>query len=195
VTADTRPFWIDWDYDQANADLGTRSRYGNYLHQADRSFAEIWADDPTVEFARIAWRVATGPVMAPPLVRRHRRITSVALDRSDWNGELVADVSLISPRPAVLADTRTPDGGWYRDFQIGAWDVYDSIGEDDLTRNAYMLTEVRMLWQFPPGTLPAVERVPAGGDARFRLAVECLDVLVLVLNRNVGPVIEQLEES
>jgi hypothetical protein len=95
----------------------------------------------------------------------------------------------------VLADAKTPDGRWWRDYQINAWDVYDSIGGEDLTRDAYMLTEVRMLWQFPPGTLPAIGRVPGGGDARFRVAVECLDVLVLALNRHVGPVIERLEKS
>jgi hypothetical protein len=192
---DPRPFWLDWDYDRDNADTGTRSRYGNYLHQSAKSFREIWYDDPTVEFARIAWRAATGPVMAPPLVRSHPRIISTSLERSDWNGEMIADIRLIAPRPQPLAHAKTADGGYYRDTHLGAWDVYEGIGEEDLTRNAYPLTETRLLWQLPVGKLPTIKEVPVGSDALLRQAVECLDVLVWALNREVGPVIEQLERS
>jgi hypothetical protein len=39
---------------------------------------------PTVEFARIAWRIATGPILAPPLVRSHPRVMDMGLQRSDW---------------------------------------------------------------------------------------------------------------
>lgn len=72
---------------------------------------------------------------------------------------------------------------------------YEGVGEDDLTRNAYLLTEVRLLWQLPVGKLPVIKEVPTGSDALFRQAVECLDVLVWALNREVGPVIEQLDQS
>jgi hypothetical protein len=191
--SDPRPFWLDWEYDRDSADTGTRSRYGNYLRQAGRSFAEIWTDDPSVEFARIAWRTATGPVMAPPLVRCHRRIMGVELSRSDWNGEMIADVRLVSPRPTPLANASTAAGNYFRDYYLGAWDTYDGIGGEDLTRNSYLLTEVRLLWQLPAGTLPVIKEVPAGHDARFRQAVDCLAVLVGALNREVGPVIDRLE--
>jgi hypothetical protein len=40
-----------------------------------------------------------------------------------------------------------------------------------------------------------IKRVPTGSDALFRQAVDCLDVLVWALNREVGPVIERLEQS
>lgn len=189
------PFWLDWKYDRANADTGTGSRYGNYLAQLTRLFDEIWYDDPSVEFAAVAWRVATGPIMSPPLVRRHPRISGVSVGRSDWNGEMTADVNLVSPRPAALHNAETASGGYYRGLHRNAWDEYDGIGEDDLTRNAYLLTEVRLLWQLPAGTLPTIKEVPTGSDAIFRQAVECLKALAGALNREVGPIIERLERS
>jgi hypothetical protein len=128
-------------------------------------------------------------------VRRHPRITNVTLERSGWNGEMTADVGLVSPRPKPLAHAKTTDGDYYRDHQLDAWDRYEGVGEDDLTRNAYLLTEVRLLWQLPVGKLPVIKEVPTGSDALFRQAVECLDVLVWALNREVGPVIEQLDQS
>jgi hypothetical protein len=186
---DHRPFWLDWEYDRNYASSGT-SRYGNYLRERPESFAEIWYDDPSVEFASIAWRIATGPIMAPPLVRSHPRVVDVALGRSNWNGELIADVRLVSPRPKQLATARTANGDWWRDQHLNSWDEYDGIGEQELSHGAYLLTEVRLLWQLPAGTLPVVKEVPAGQGARFRQAVECLEVLVEVLNREVRPVIE-----
>ena len=191
----TRPFWLDWEYDGDNADTGTTSRYGNYLRMNVASFREIWADNPSVEFAAVAWRIATGPVMSPPLVRSHPRILGASVGRSTWNGELVADVELVSPRPAVLANARTPDGRFYGDATLNAWGEYEGVGEEDLSRGAYLLTSVRLLWQLPAGIAPRITRVPTGHDEIFRQAVECLKTLVWALNREVGPIIEELEQS
>lgn len=192
---DPRPFWLDWEYDRDNADTGTRSRFGNYLRQADHLFREIWYDDPTVEVARLAWRTATGPVMAPPLVRSHPRITGATLHRNDWDGGMFADIQLVAPRPHVLAGLRTPGFDWWRDQHRDAWDMYEGVGGEDLAKGrAYLLTEARMLWQIPAGTLPEVKEVPSGA-ALFDHAVECLRVLVAALNREVGPVIEKVEGS
>lgn len=189
------PFWIDGDYDRANADTGTSSRYGNYLRQHDRAFTEIWYDDPAVEFAAIAWRVATGPIMAPPLVRRHSRIAAASVTRSDWNGELIADVNLISPRPQALANARTASGTWYHDQRLNAWDEYEGVSEQDLVRGAFMLTEVRLLWQLPAGTAPALTEVPAAGLIRYRACTSAVTALVRALNREVAPVLERLENG
>lgn len=185
-----RPFWLDWDYDRDNADTGSRSRYDDYLQQS-RAFAEIYSDNPTVEFAVNAWRVATGPIMVPPLVRRHPRISDVRLARSDWNGELICDVQLISPPPAVLGRT-TPSGDYYRGHRLSSWGEYEWIGEDDVARGPYLLAEVQLLWQLPPGTLPAIKRVPVAGVDLYQRAVECLEILVGILNREVGPIIHDL---
>lgn len=191
----TKPFWLDWDYDQRNADTGTESRYGNYLHQRSESFRDIWHDDPSGEFARIAWRIATGPIMSPPLVRSHPRVMGVTLERSEWNGETIADVQLVSHRPQPLGNAKTADGAYYRDYRLNAFDEYDSIGSEDLTRNSYLLTAVRVIWQMPAGTLPVIKEVPTGSAALFRQAVECLEALVGALNREVEPVIAQLERG
>lgn len=192
----TRPFWLDWDYDRANADTGTRSRYGNYLYQRARSFTEISSDDPSVEFALTAWRIATGPILAPPLVCNHPRVLDVDLQRSGWDGEALAHVRLVAPRPRTLAHATPVDGDYYRDYTLSSWtDEYEGISEEDLTRSAYLLTEVRLLWQLPVGKLPTIKEIPTGSEAIFRQAVECLDGLVWALNREVGPVIEQLAQA
>jgi hypothetical protein len=184
------PFWLDWAYDHDYANPGTTSRYGNYLRQANGAFRDICYDDPTVAFAAAAWRIAAGSVMAPPLVRSHPRVMSVSLERSDWNGEMIADVRVISPRPQALSHAMTTGGYYYRDCNARGYPAVDGA---DLARDAYLLTEVRVLWQLPPGILPAIQGVPAGFEALFDRAVGCVEVLVAALNREVGLVIEQLE--
>ena len=189
-------YWLDWDYDQDRANTGTRSRYGNYLASRAGSFAEIDDDDPTVAFARLAWRIATGPILAPPLVRSHPRVASTSLLRSDWNGEMIADVTLVSPRPHALAHFKTAGGGYYGDQRFDAWSGhYEGVSEEELERGPYLLTNVRLLWQLPPGTLPSIKEIPAGGDALYRQAVECVEVLVAALNAEVEPAIARLERA
>jgi hypothetical protein len=95
-------FRLDHGYDRANADVGTGSRYGNYLAARARTFAEIDYDDPTVEVAVACWRIATGPIMAPPFVVAPPQIIGVTLDRSDWDGEAVLTVEWRTGRPEAL---------------------------------------------------------------------------------------------
>ena len=92
-------FWVDRDYDRAHASDGI-SRYGAYLR--DATF-EPWTDhDQAVEWAVFAWRRATGPVMSPGYVRYHPRVLAARLERSGWDGSLVAGVSLVSSWPEQL---------------------------------------------------------------------------------------------
>ena len=49
-----------------------------------------------------AWRRATGPVMSPGYVRHHPRVLAARVERSGWDGGLVAGVTLVSPWPAQL---------------------------------------------------------------------------------------------
>src|SRR5262249_27987381 len=89
-------FWIDGDYDREYASDGI-SRYGAYLR--DATF-EPWTDDgQAVEWAVFAWRRATGPGMSPGYVRYHVRVLAARLERSGWDGSLVAGVTLISSWP------------------------------------------------------------------------------------------------
>jgi hypothetical protein len=66
------------------------------------------------------WEVATGPILVPPLVCSHPRILGARVERSGWNGEVIADVTLVSDRPQVLAHAKTADGGYYRDYALDA---------------------------------------------------------------------------
>lgn len=188
-------FRLDWEYDRENADTGTRSRYGNYLYLNAASFQRITGPNPSAAFALEAWRIATGPVMAPALVRGHARVLSVDLERSSWNDELTANVRLIANRPHELAHATGADGDYLHDYPRNWNDEYKSIGEEDLENSAFLLTEVRVLWQLPTGKIPAITAVPTGSDALFRQAVECLDVLVWALNRQISPVIDKLENA
>ncbi|MEU7591281.1 hypothetical protein AB0A95_33915 [Micromonospora sp. NPDC049230] len=189
-------FWLDWEYDQRSSSGGP-SRYANYLRQDDAKFADI-ADDGPAAFARLAWRIATTPVMVPPLVHSHPRVIDVKLSHSEWNSELIADVRLVSSRPQELrrdVPTAGAIGAWWRGYRRDAWGEFEGLGDSDLSRGSYMLTEVRMLWQLPGDTLAEVQRDPIGKGDRFDQAVKCVESLVSALNREVWPVVARLDQE
>jgi hypothetical protein len=189
----TDPFWIDLDYDREYASDG-HSRYAHYLNDAARAFDEIYADDPSVEFAAVAWRVANSPIMSPGLVRHHPRVISAEALRSDWNGRMLGSVRLVAPRPRGLDRTRTPGGDWYRDLNLDSWSGrYDGVGGRELKRGAYLTTEVQVLWQFPEHALPGIAVVPAADELRHRLALACVQGIVAEFNRQIGPIIAEME--
>jgi hypothetical protein len=189
----TDPFWIDREYDRECASNG-QSRYAHYVADAAPAFGEIWADDPTVEFASVAWRVANGPIMSPGLVRHHPRVVSAEALRSDWNGRMVGSVRLVAPRPRHLTDARTPDGGWYHDLTLDSWaGRYEGVGGRELERAAYLTTEVQVLWQLPSDALPRIAEVPPAGEARHRHALTCVEAIVAELNRQIRPIIVEIE--
>lgn len=188
------PFWLDRDYDRDYASNG-HSRYADYLRQASGSFREIYADDPTVEFAAVAWRPANGPIMVPGLVRHHPRVISAEALRSDWNGLMVGSVRLVAPPPRQLADVRTPEGCWYHDLKLDSWlDRYEGVGGQELESAAYLTTEVQVLWQLPAHGLPRIAEVPPAGDARYRHALACVEAIVVAFNRQIGPIIAGLAQ-
>lgn len=193
----TCPFWLDWPYDRDNADTGTKSRYGNYLRQDAKWFTLIDFDEPATAFAATAWRIATGPIMSPPLVRRHERILGVTLQRSQWDGGMLAAVNLASHCPVVLANAKPTTGGWYRGYGgHGAFLRGDFEGphEEDLAKgNRYLLHSSQVVWQLPADTLPPIHEVPTDPGEIFQLAVGYVDALVVALNREVGPLLERLE--
>lgn len=189
-------FRLDHGYDRDRADPDTRSRYGNYLNQHRATFEEIVSfgyEDPSVDFATATWRIANGPIMAPPFVRSPRRVLSAAVQRSEWNGEAIIDVDLIANRPEKLAYATTTAGAYYRDWPTDFHGDYTGIGDRDLVTSPYLLHRAQVLIQIPPGTLPRITEVPTKGDLLLNQAYECLQVLIGVLNREIGPLIEQMD--
>ncbi len=195
------PFRVDENYDRAYASDGV-SRYGAYVRdRLDGSFAECWDgtwSEPSsrlVEFASAAWRTATGPVMAPGYVRFHSRVLGARVQRSQWDGSLIAMVSLVAPWPAALAGS----SDWRRGRRWRDWptelrgDGYEFVDptEQDVTKHPFMQASLALTFPVPVGRLPAAPEGPGDGvEDRARQAVECL---VVELNRAVGPVLDVLE--
>jgi hypothetical protein len=193
-------FSIDYEYDSDHADHAGGSRYGDYIRNSQDWFAVCWdRDDPKADFAAAAWRIASGPVMSPGYVRHHPKILRAALERSDWDGRLLACVDLITPAPQALRQSSEWGGGrWWRDWPaeslIGREAYYEPGGED-LGRDPYILPSVSLRWAVPDR---AVLDPPADKPSLPELqhaAKHCVVALVAELNRTVNPVLAQLERS
>ena len=191
MTTDRTAFWADAEYDREHSSDGS-SRYAAYIRQA--SFDPFTDADRHVELAEFAWRQATTPVMSPGYVRRHPRILSVQLERSDWDGSLIACVDLVMPQPRPLAYLRADDRGMWSDwpsehsFAIDRT-VWHEPGGEDLARSRYLLCTASLRFVVPSGDLPQPD--PAGADAGT--CKESVAVLVRELNAVIGPVIARIE--
>jgi hypothetical protein len=191
----TEAFWIDHDYDRENASDGV-SRYGAYVR--DRDFDPWTHDDRHIELAVFAWRVATTPVMSPGYMRRHPRIARAALERSDWDGSLIALVDLVMPQPRHLSYLRSDDDrGCWRDWPsehsvaAGTDSWFEPAGED-LARDPYLLCTASLRFTVPPAGLAK----PPERQSAPLLVAQCRDTvaaLVRSLNAIVGPVIDRIE--
>jgi hypothetical protein len=186
-------FWVDRDYDRAHASDGI-SRYCAYLR--DASF-EPWTDhDQAVEWAAFAWQRATSPVMSPGYVRYHPRVLAARLERSGWDGNLVAGVNLVSSWPEQL---KTPLA---RALRLGGRDVYwqdwpteyrggDTVsyyepGEADVAVRPYLLATASLQFTVPSAALP---EPPATSATLLSAGQQAVAVVVAELNRIVGPVL------
>jgi hypothetical protein len=191
-----KAFWIDYTYDADNADSGTGSRYGNYLRMNRRQFDDMWTDERTVEFAAIAWRIATGPVMAPPFVHEHPLIMSASLERSGWDGSLIASVVFASARPQALARPRRHDGREWAQWDFpypGRSFLADpplTITEEQAASRPYLVTTSQAVFPVPTGSLP---RVPDPIRALTSLATATVESLVELLNREMNPLLEAVD--
>jgi hypothetical protein len=185
-------FWVDRDYDRECASDGV-SRYGAYLR--DAAF-EPWTDhDQAVEWATFAWRRATGPVMSPGYVRYHPRVLAARLERSGWDGSLVAGVDLVSAWPEQLKaavgrairlgeqDTYWQDWpGEYRGETIS----YYMPSEADVAARPYLLATLSLQFTMPSAGLP---EPPAPSAALLSAGQHAVAVVIAELNRIVGPVL------
>jgi hypothetical protein len=188
-----RPFRIDAEYDREHASDGT-SRYAAYVRGA---VFEPWDDDQTVELAAFAWRRATTPVMLPGYVRYHPRVRTAQLERSDWDGSLLAMVDLVILQPASLRISGSDCDGrhyWWRDWPseiaFSGDTTWYQPGGDDLAASPHLLCTASLRFTVPSSQLPAPPSAPALLTGACREAVV---VLVAELNKIVGPVLDRIE--
>ncbi|TMQ96812.1 hypothetical protein ETD83_20875 [Actinomadura soli] len=196
----TAPFWVDEDYDRQYASDGV-SRYGAYVRdRLDGSFAECWDgmwDEPSTrlaEFAAAAWRTATGPVMTPGYVRLHSRVLGAQVERSNWDGSLLAVVSLVAPWPAELtgASGQRFNRCW-RDWPTELrGDGYDFVHptEKDVAESAFLQASLTLTYPVSVAVLPAAPFGP--GDDVERRAREAVHALAAALNDTVRPIMDAL---
>jgi hypothetical protein len=186
-------FWVDRDYDRVHASDGI-SRYGAYLR--DATF-EPWTDnDQAVEWAVFAWWRATVPVMSPGYVRYHPRVLGSRLERSGWDGSLVAGVHLVSSWPghlkAPLARGLRLGGknvywqGWPAEYLGGDTISYYEPGEADVAARPYLLATISLQFTVPSVALP---EPPAGSTVLLSAGQQAVAVVMAELNRIVGPVL------
>jgi hypothetical protein len=186
-------FWVDTNYDREFASDGI-SRYGAYLR--DATF-EPWTDhDQAVEWAVFAWERATGPVMSPGYVRCHPRVLTARVERSGWDGSLIAAVTLVSAWPEQLSGmlTRAVRLGereaywqdWPAEYRGGGITCYYEPSEADIAARPYLLTTVSVQFTVPSDALPDP---PAGSAARLEGGRQAVAVVLAELNQVVGPVL------
>ncbi|MGW5410747.1 hypothetical protein [Actinomadura geliboluensis] len=193
------PFWVDEEYDREYASDGV-SRYGAYVRdRLDSSFAECWETwgEPSsrrVEFASAAWRTATGPVMAPGYVRSNSRVLGARVERSQWDGSLIAAVSLVAPWPAALARSLDWQGGrrwrdWPTELRGDGYDFVEPT-EQDVAGAPFMQASLALTFTVPVDQLPEAPEGP--DDGVEDCARQAVEGLVVDLNRAVGPVLDVL---
>ena len=133
-------------------------------------------------FTAEAWRIATGPIMAPGyLCIGDGRVMSVGCERNPWDGGLLADIVVAVPRPDALAGVRGY-GGW----QIDARGTYQGPTDEALSRRGAMLTTTRLLIPISAGEL--VTPLEAPGVLAVSDAKAAVRRLAKLLNERIIPI-------
>ncbi len=200
----TEVFWIDFEHDRQAASDRV-SRYGYYVRQRiPGGFAECW--DGTCEtrlaerFAALAWRAATGPVMAPPYAdwRSPVLTAQVGLDADGDSPGLIARVEIASRWPQALGDETVTGRPWQSWPRERSWreEYFRGPYGDEVARGGYYaLTCLQLVFPIPAELLPAA---PAAQHRRGEVeetARHAVAALTDELNRVAGPVIGALERS
>lgn len=194
----TFPFWIDHDGDRSAASDGV-SRYGHYVRdRIRRGFEECW--DGTYEsllderFAALAFRTATGPVMAPGYASWDAPVMSVNLtvDGESMTPGLAVTVEIATTWPRAVS-LSGPWQRWPREHSLAAGDYPRSPYSDEVTKGGYYaLASLQLVFPVSAAALPAApgaDHHPGEVEDTARRAVRAL---VTELNRVVEPVITEL---
>ena len=182
--------WIDHPYDRENAVLGA-SRYAEHVQINWADFSDVWGDISPVGFACAAWRLATAPSLDPGYVRFHRRVLSADCRRNEWDGTLLAQVSLVSPWPLELSASRD----WGHDRGWRGWPEtfgqYLAPSQHELSKIPHARAVVLVDAPLALDLLPTPPDEP--GPHLPGLAERTVTVLASELNELLGPMLARLE--
>lgn len=188
---------IDDDYDREYADDGV-SRFGAYLRQRPKEFRDSWRDEPAPvgdpeEFAWLAWRVATTPVMSPGYVRFRSDLHGIALHRDDDDGSLYADVRVPLQHHHIGGGSKRFPYAWQdweteRNFGDGE---YPSLLEPRPSERPSVLASVVVR---VPGQKWTGLVTPTAYEGRILLdeARETLAAVVRNVNADAGPIVAKI---
>ena len=181
---------VDDEYDADYAsDRG--SRFGGYLRQRARMFAEDGEDLSAVAFAALAWQVASTPVMCPGYVRRRGDLEAIRAWHADEPGTLLVDVEVRLRIPGLLDGPATGWASWSR--HLPGEGGYDAFLEPDDIKPAVLVTaHVRV--PIPAGELlePKITRLGAVDVHEAKTAVS---IVCRWVNETAGPVVEHLRAA
>lgn len=174
-------FWLD---DRAG-------RYAGLVREHADAFDGVWGDIAPVEFACVAWRLATPPIADPGFIRCHRRVIGVRCERNTYDGSLNARIEIAAPLPAELSRSKT----WWRDQGWQEWpEIFGQFvtpTQADLSKTPFVRPVVLVDVPVPLDDLPPTPEAP---DADFpATAHRALLVVIRELDRLVAPLITALD--
>lgn len=134
--------------------------------------------------------------MSPGYVRYHPRVLSARLERSGWDGSLIAGVSLVSAWPEQLTrvlvravrlgDRDAYWQDWPTEYIGDGTTCYYEPSEADIAARPYLLTTVSLQFTVPSAALP---EPPATSSSLLNVGQQTVAVVVAELNRIVGPIL------
>lgn len=184
--------WIDHEHDQASASDGV-SRYGAYLRQRADWFRDVYSP---ATFALTAWRVATGPVMSPGLVRMRPDLNGITLD-FDEGGEGILRATVHVPVPFHRIRGLSERLGYrVADWQTErSWDPHGPRYEEPRAsrdRSAVLIT-ADVVIPIEAGRLPVADAEDCDPVDR-PLALAAVAELVHQVNAQAGALVDALRE-
>lgn len=194
---DQRLVDVNREYDRERASNG-HSRYGEYLRLNASLFRDAWRDEPApvkdpAEFAVHAWRVATGPIMAPGYARIRPDLHGVTLHRDENDHSLYAEIRVpLRHHHLHVGQKRLPYTG--QDWDAERYDApFPELEEPRATKRPTVLTSavVRV-----PGREWTGLITPSAYEGRTLTneAMEAVSVVVQHVNADAAPIVARVLE-